>query len=115
MNPHIIKLLIKGHEEKIREQDMLNWHLGMYVMHALDATVCNAEFWRKKGSKPHSYIKQPFLYERQLEEDKEEISEEKKKEMENYKLAMSLRIMQANFEINKKKQHMTMATNKGLP
>lgn len=54
------------------------------------------------GKKAKSeYIKKPFLSEIQSE-NKEEITEEKRIEMEHQKLAMTLRVMQANFEIGKR-------------
>lgn len=106
MNPHIINLLLKGHEEKIKnqmqEQDILNWYLGQYFASALDCTVCNNTLWRKKSSKPHSYIEKPFLQEKE-EKQKEEIGkelteEEKKRQTEQ--LFLKLRIIGANFNLN---------------
>lgn len=65
MNPHIINLLMKGHQKKIeiqmQVQDRLNWYMGQYVMSALDSTICNGWPWRGKGSQPHSYVKKPIL------------------------------------------------------
>ena len=90
MNPRIIKLLVKGHEEKIKErmkeQDYLAWILGQYFASALDATVCNAFLWRKKGEKAHQYVDKPVL--QNIEQKKEKIDntplteEEKKKQQE---------------------------------
>lgn len=99
MNPRIIRLLIKGHEEKIKEQDYLAWLFNQYTLSAVSTAVEHCLAGKKAKTQ---YIKQPFFSKVQKEE-KEEISEEKRIEMENYKLAMSLRIMQANFEINKNK------------
>lgn len=99
MNPHIIKLLEKGHQKKIKEQDFQLYTMGMYALSAVSVAVEHCLSGKK--AKSH-YIDKPFLSEIHIEE-KKEIPEEKRIEMENYKLAMSLRIMQANFEINKNK------------
>lgn len=80
MNPHIINLLIKGHQEKIemqmKIQDRLNWYLGQYFASALDCTVCNSELWRKMGTAPHSYIEKPILQDQRV---RAELTEEEKK------------------------------------
>lgn len=81
MNPHIINLLMKGHQEKLKiqmqAQDRLNWYMGQYVMSALDSTVCNNWPWRGKGSQPHSYIKKPILQTQEM--DRELTKDEQKK------------------------------------
>lgn len=99
MNPHIIKLLMKGHQEKLKEQDYLAWMFNQYTLSAVFVSVEHNLFGKKATSE---YIKKPLLSDMEIAE-KEEITEEKRIEMENQKLAMTLRIMQANFEINKKK------------
>lgn len=109
MNPHIINLLLKGHEEKrenrMQEQDILNWYLGRYFASALDCTVCNNTLWRKKNSKPHGYVEKPFLQEKegkQQEEISKELTEEEKKK-QTEQLFLKLRIMGANFNLNHSK------------
>lgn len=71
--------------------------MGMYALSAVSVAVEHCLAGKKAKSQ---YIEHPFLS-KMKEDEKEEMSEEKRIEMENYKLAMSLRIMQANFEINK--------------
>lgn len=51
----------KAHNEETKEKDRMSWYLGQYFASALDCTVCNAEFWRKEGSKLHEYIEKPIL------------------------------------------------------
>lgn len=51
MNPHIIKLLLKGHEEKIREQDYLAWLFGQYTLSAVSVAVEHCLAGRKAKSK----------------------------------------------------------------
>lgn len=100
MNPHIIKLLLKGHEEKIKEQDYMAWLQGQYFVSALDATVCNSEFWRNKGSKPHRYVEKPFLENLNREKSKENNEDELQKKRELF--VARFEAMGANFRLSKK-------------
>lgn len=72
------------------------WRSGIYTYSAISAALANGF---SKTAKVH-YIKQPLLAD-YVEPEHKEISEEKKREMENLKLYMTLRISQANFEISK--------------
>lgn len=58
MNPHIINLLMKGHQEKIKEQDYLAWLFGQYTLSAVSVSVEHNLAGRKAKSK---YIEKPFL------------------------------------------------------
>lgn len=58
MNPHIINLLIKGHREKIEEQDYLAWYFGQYTLSAVWTAVEHNLFGEKAKSK---YIEKPLL------------------------------------------------------
>lgn len=60
MNPHIIKLLIKGYEEKIKEQDYLAWLFNQYTLSAVTVAVEHNLAGKKAKSK---YIEKPFLQE----------------------------------------------------
>lgn len=95
MNPHIIKLLLKGHDIKTKMEDEKMWMMGLYVASALDSTVCNAFLWRRKGEKGHGYEKQPFL-QKQIKENTEE---ELQRQRELF--VAKLEVMKANFELNK--------------
>lgn len=68
MNPHIINLLIKGHREKIKEQDYLAWLFNKYTLSAVHTAVEHNLFGIKAKSK---YIENPFLH--STLEEKEEI------------------------------------------
>lgn len=111
MNPHIINLLIKGHQEKIKikmqVQDTLNWYMGQYAMSALDSTICNGWPWRKAGSQPHSYIKKPLLQEAE-KKNTQMTEDEIQKQRELFITRM--KTMQANFELNRKNE----AENQGI-
>lgn len=58
MNPHIIKLLMKGHEEKIKEQDYLAWIFGQYTLSAVSTAIERNLAGKKSKSE---YIKEPLL------------------------------------------------------
>lgn len=60
MNPHIINLLIKGHREKIKEQDYLAWMFNQYTLSAVMVAVEHNLAGRKAKSK---YIEKPLLQE----------------------------------------------------
>lgn len=101
MNPRIIKLLIKGHEEKIKEQDYLAWLFNQYTLSAVSVAVEHCLAGRKAKSK---YIDKPIMQEiNQKQEQNSNIpltDEDKKKQTEQ--LFMKLRIMGANFNLNHK-------------
>lgn len=101
MNPRIIKLHLKGHEEKIKEQDYLAWLSNQYTLSAVSVAVEHCLAGRKAKSK---YIEKPLMQE--IEEKKKEnnplTEEEKKRKTEQ--LFLKLRIMGANFNLNHEKQ-----------
>ena len=99
MNPHIIKLLAKGHEEKIKEQDYLAWISNQYTLSAVSVAVEHCLAGRKAKSK---YIEEPILYNigNSTKESTPMTDEEKKQQTEQ--LFMKLRIMGTNFNMNHK-------------
>lgn len=94
MNPHIIKLLLKGHEEKIKEQDYLAWLQGQYTLSAVSVAVEHCLAGRKAKSK---YIKKPLLQE--LEEKNKPMTENEIQKQRELFVA-KLQAMKTNFEIN---------------
>lgn len=62
---HLSPTKLKAFEEaymikrKMRDEEM--WYMGQYVASALNATVCNAEFWRGKNGKAEKYVEKPFM------------------------------------------------------
>lgn len=97
MNPHIIKLLLKGYEEKIKEQDYMAWLSNQYTMSAVSVAAEHCLAGRKAKSK---YIEKPFMQEieEKQQENKPLTEEEKKRQTEQ--LFLRLRIMGANFNLN---------------
>lgn len=39
MNPKKMRICIKGYELKIKEQDKMNWYLGLYIKSAIDCCL----------------------------------------------------------------------------
>ena len=99
MNPHIIKLLTKGHEEKIKEQAYLAWISNQYTLSAVSVAVEHCLAGRKAKSK---YIEEPILHNigDSTKESTPMTDEEKKQQTEQ--LFMKLRIMGTNFNMNHK-------------
>ena len=97
MNPHIIKLLLKGHEEKIKEKDYMAWLSNQYTLSAVSVAVEHCLAGRKAKSK---YIEKPLMQEikEKQQENKPLTEEEKKRQTEQ--LFLRLRIMGANFNLN---------------
>lgn len=100
MNPHIIKLHIKGEEERLKNLDMLNWINGIYSQSAVNTAVEHCLFGKKAKSK---YIEKPLLEEAEEKRKVEsgELSEEDKKR-QTEQLFLKLRIMGANHKLAKK-------------
>lgn len=100
MNPRIIKLLIKGHEEKIKEKDYFAWLFNQYTLSAVSVAVEHNLAGRKAKSK---YIEKPIMQEiaEKQAESKPLTEEDKKKQTEQ--IFMQLRIMGANFNLNHEK------------
>ena len=61
-------------KRKMRDEEM--WYMGQYVASALNATVCNAEFWRGKNGKAEKYVYKPFMS--NVNANKVKLSEEEK-------------------------------------
>lgn len=93
MNPHIIRLLLKGHEEKLKEQDYMAWLQGQYTLSAVSVAVEHCLAGRKAKSQ---YIKKPILSTVELEN----------KEIAEKDIQMA---------IIAEEQYIAMTTNKGLP
>ena len=90
----------KAHEQYQKEQDTFFWLQGQYNALALDATVCNAELWRKKGEKAHEYPKEPLSQQKKPDN----LTEEEKLKYTELIFA-GLNIMQNNFEIAKEREN----------
>ena len=104
MNPHIINLIVRGHNKHLQIMDamMYTW-FGNYAFSAVSVAVEHVLMGRKAKSK---YIEKPVL--KALEEQKAEQEEkgieltEEEKKRQTEQLFMRLKIMGANFELSKK-------------
>ena len=100
MNPHIIKLLLKGHEEKIKEQDYMAWLQGQYTLSAVSVAVEHCLAGKKAKSK---YIEKPLMQEIQEKQEANKPLTEEEKKRQTEQLFLRLRIMGANFNLNHNK------------
>lgn len=96
MNPHIIKLLMKGHEEKIKEQDYLAWLFNQYT---LSAVMVATERCLAGNKAKLEYIKKPFL----------------SKDFENVDSEEEITDKDIQKAILTEQRYMEMAVKKGLP
>ena len=98
MNPRIIKLHIKGYQEKeeneIKKANVISHLLGLYFQESIAATVGN--MFSKKGSIPHKYPEKPY----ELNEHKEMTEEELTKQRELF--VAKLEVMKNNFDLTHK-------------
>lgn len=81
--------IAKGYQEKKKEEDYRDWLNGHYMMAAIACTL----------NSKNKYYKKPIL--ELIEEDQSEESRKKKTEL----FFAQLKVMQANFELNKKKNN----------
>lgn len=95
--PEELKPYIKSYELKQKRKDSDMWQFGIYMMSAVQAAVQSSLFGKKAKAK---YMEEPLL--QKEKEDERELTENEKKS-EREKLLMTLQLMQANFEINHKK------------
>ena len=98
MNPRILDLHIKAHQEWIKEQDYLAWLQGRYIYHGF--SVALSKSFSKNSTAEYPEI--PYLEKTSSEEEKaQRIDEEqKKKQAENYMLRLQL--MATNWNMNNK-------------
>lgn len=98
LNPRIIRLLIKGHEEKIKEQDYLAWLFNQYTLSAVSVAVEHCLMGRKAKSK---YFKTPFL--REVESRNKPVTEDEiqiKREI----FVENLKAMERKFKLNNRER-----------
>lgn len=97
MNPHIINLLLEGHNEKIKELDTLAWSFGHYVLSAVATSIEN-NFAKHPKAK---YIKEPLM--KEIERKNKPMTEEELQKQRELFVAQ-LQVMQANFELSHPKK-----------
>lgn len=103
LNPRKLKPFEKAYKNKQEIADRQAYTQAMYFMSALDATVCNAFLWRRKGEKAHEFLKEPFSVSNSVE------AQEAKMQKQRELFAAQLVAMQANFEMNKKNKDDTVS------
>lgn len=93
MTPKELGYCVKGHQERIKEQDYLAWLFNQYTLSAVSVAVEHNLAGRKARSK---YIEKPLLQE----------VENRKKEITEKDIQMAILTEQ---------KYMAMAVNRGLP
>ena len=98
MNPKILGLHIKAHQERIKEQDYLAWLQGKYI-HQGFSVVLSHVFSKNSNAE---YPKTPYMENVELEDKpiNNADDEQKKKQAENYMLRLQL--MATNWNMNNK-------------
>lgn len=93
----------KAHKLKLREQDCLAWMSNQYTLSAVFVAVEHCLMGKKAKAR---YVKNPFMQEIEGDQvggnNKELTEEEKRRQTEQ--LFLKLRIMGANFNLNREKQ-----------
>lgn len=100
-SPADMKPYFKAHREELKEKDCLAWMSNQYTMSAVSVAVEHCIVGKKAKSK---YIEKPIMQEieEKQQENKPLTEEEKKRQTEQ--LFLKLRIMGANFNLNKEKE-----------
>lgn len=73
-NPRIINLMLKGYQEKVKQQDYFAWLYNQYTLSAVSVAVEHCLAGRKAKSK---YIEKPFLQDISEREEKNRYKETK--------------------------------------
>lgn len=98
MNPHIIKCLQKGYEEKMKQEDCLQYlWWGSYGLSAVTVAVEHCLAGKKAKSK---YVEKTIMHE--IEERNKPLSEEELQRQRELFVA-KLEVMKTNFELNHSK------------
>ncbi len=97
MNPHVIKVISLGYREKQKERDREMWSwFGSYGISAMAFAIEHCF-----SNKPKTcYIDKPIT-EGKFTEAQRKLTEEEKAQAERNRQYMILKVMQANFELNK--------------
>lgn len=93
MNPRILKLLSKGHEEKKKEWDYMGWVLGQYTLSAVFTAIDHALSGKKAKSE---YMGKPIF------QQIEDAEYEKKGDRREYEGMSQEEKQKAEFERAKK-------------
>lgn len=98
MNPRILNLHIKAHQEWIKEQDYLAWLQGRYIYQGI--SVALSHFASKNSTAEYPEI--PYMEKAISDEEKAKrmSDEQKKQQAENYMLRLQL--MATNWNMNNK-------------
>lgn len=77
-DPLMVRAFYKADKLRRERMDEEAWLNGLYVMKAIDSTICNG--FRKSGQDPAEYPKKPYFVIRAEEEEREKTEKEKEQE-----------------------------------
>lgn len=73
-DPTMVRAFYEAHKLRLEHENELAWLYGAYTVKALDATVGN--MFRKEGTQPSEYPKEPISIKKEEEKPKDDNSEE---------------------------------------
>ncbi|MCI8428205.1 MAG: hypothetical protein HFJ03_11870 [Lachnospira sp.] len=88
MNPHIINLMLKGHQEKVKQQDYFAWLYNQYTMSAVSVAVEHCLAGKKAKSK---YIRKPIMQE--IYDDTQQQYSESKEECAVFEMKQRIKLL----------------------
>ncbi len=88
MNPHIIKLMLKGHQEQVKQQDYFAWLFNQYTMSAVSVAVEHCLAGKKAKSK---YIRKPIMQE--IYDDTQQQYSESKEECAVFEMKQRIKLL----------------------
>lgn len=88
MNPDIINLMIKGHQEKIKQQDYFAWLYNQYTMSAVSIAVEHCLAGKKAKSK---YIRKPIM--QKIYDNAKECYSESKEECTVFEMKQRIKLL----------------------
>ncbi len=88
MNPHIINLMLKGHQEQVKQQDYFAWLYNQYTMSAVSVAVEHCLAGKKARSK---YIRRPIMQE--IYDDAQQQYSESKEECAVFEMKQRIKLL----------------------
>lgn len=88
MNPHIINLMLKGHQEQVKQQDYFAWLYNQYTMSAVSVAVEHCLAGKKAKSK---YIRRPIMQE--IYDDTQQQYNESKEECAVFEMKQRIKLL----------------------
>jgi hypothetical protein len=98
MNPRILDLHIKAHQEWIKEQDYLAWLQGRYIYQGFSVVLSHAFSKNSKAEYPEA----PYMENAVSEEEKAQRMDDEQKTKQSENFMLRLQLMATNWNMNNK-------------